>query len=194
MKIIFANQSQDPDKMIDAGYAIYTQTLQDAPHPFPVILLPRERDVFKADETLIAVNDNNDVMGMALLEPIHDIQKDVGRFGQPAVEAVTAHLAEQSPGDLYELGGIVVSSQARGQGLGAAFYKAAARLTDNRVYAVITETNKISQNAAKNAHYSRIANAVFNAPFTVKNDFAVPDPNGAHTVVAHIYIPTLPKP
>ena len=131
---------------------------------------------------------------MALLEPIHDIPKDVGRFGKQAIKTVTEHLSEQPSGHLHELGGIVVSWDTRGQGMGAAFYKAAARLTDNRVYAVITETNTTSQNAAKRAGYSRIANAVFNAPFTIKDDFAVPDPKGEHTVVAHIYIPTPPKP
>lgn len=188
MKIVRAADLPNPEEMIDQGYQVYQEVVATLPKPFPVIILPRLRDAFNKQETLLAIDEQtNKVVGIALVEKLHDLQDSVGRFGQAAIDYVEQNLAGDKGAPVYELGGIAVSPAARQGGLGAAFYKAAAKVSNGRCVAVVTEANVAGQKTAIKADFEQIPGAVFNAPFTVKDGRAVPDAKGEHRVKAIIY-------
>lgn len=188
MKIVRAKDIINPEQQIDKGFEVYNEVMDGFAAPFPIRILPRDRGLFTPEETLLAFDDNmKEILGIALLQKV-DLQKSASRFGAEAEKQLQAHFKTPDNAPVYEVGGIAVSPAARGQGIGAAFYAAAARLTNNRCTAVITEKNIESHKAAAKGGFNRVAGSQYLANFSVKGARPVFDPaNGSHQEVAHIY-------
>jgi hypothetical protein len=57
-EIVRASEYKNAEEMIDQGYKVYEEVLGTLPKPFPVIILPRPRESFNKNETLLGVDDN----------------------------------------------------------------------------------------------------------------------------------------
>lgn len=190
IRIMRASEFHDnADEMTTRGYDIYQDVFNALPKPFPVILLPRSRDSFHAEETLLAIDTTNDnqVIGIALLEKITDIADNTLRFGQAALEFVQNNFTGEPDAPIYELGAIAVCRNTRKKGIGAAFYHNAYELSQGRCIAVVTQDNIAGHKTALKADFIQIPDAVFHAPFTVEDGYAKPHKSGHHRVTAHLY-------
>ena len=189
-KILRAVDAQDPQRMMDLGFDIYCDVLNTIPKPFPVLILPKARDQFKIEETLLAVvqgSDKEEVVGIALLEEVVDIRTSSERFGTNAADILQNHLEAYGDGPVYKIGSIAVSPKTSGLGIGTEFYKTAAIISQSRCIATITQDNLTSQKTALKAGFVEVPGSNYKAKFSVKDGFPCMDPDGQHIIVAKMY-------
>jgi len=181
-----ASEFYDYETVLDKAFNIYSEVVEKLPKPFPVKLLPRIREDFNKHNTVVAVDEYNEIVGVAIIEELKKPQEAIGRFGRDAVKYCKSIYGYRKP--IYELEAIAVKPDERQRGLGHAFYEAARKYTNNRCVAIVTEENMNGQKTAIAGGFSKVPDSLFEAPFSVENGVAKLDVvNGKHIVKANLY-------
>ncbi len=181
-----ASEFDNSEVILDKAFDVYNEVVAALP-TLPVKLLPRLRNSFNQENTLVAFDENNEVVGVALTEKLENPEETIGRFGKKAVK-YCAEVYGYNDEAIYELEAIAVKPTMRKRGLGHAFYEAAKKTTNNRCIAVVTEKNVNGQKTAISGGFNKIPGSLFKAPFTIENGVAKLDiENGTHIVRANLF-------
>jgi len=180
-----ASEFYDYNNVLDKAFDIYKEVVENLP-TLPVKLLPRLRADFNKHNTLVAIDNNNEIVGVALLEKLNNPKEEIGNFGDDALKYCRQVFGYKKP--IYEVEAIAVKPMDRRRGLGQAFYEAARKHSNNRCIAIVTEENINGQKTAISGGFTKIPSSLFNAPFTIENGVARLDvKNGTHIVKANLY-------
>lgn len=186
--ITLAKDCAQPQAACAEAFGLHTRVREGIATPLPVLLLPKTASDFNAENTLVALRDGR-LIGTALLSALPpqgtDLSPVAAKFGELAVQVMGRHLGQRQ----FELGSIAVCPDSRCRGVGAAFYRTARTLTQDRCLAVINLANGPSQHAAATAGYTAAAGDVHVVNFRLEGKTPVPDPRGRHAQTANVFVP-----
>lgn len=182
-----ADEFKNSEAVLDKAFEIYNEVVDSLP-TLPIKLLPRLRDSFNKENTLIALDEEGQVVGVALTEKLENPEEAIGRFGKKALKYCNKVFGTNDE-PIYELEAIAVKPSERRRGLGHAFYEAAKKHTNDRCVAVVTVENNNGNKTAISGGFTKIPGALFNAPFAVEGDAAklTTKDKATHIVKASLY-------
>lgn len=165
--------------MTQAAHDLFYDVYYNLPQK-PVAILPRKREYFIPEQTLIAVDE--DILGVTILEPGSDFNNNVLMFKSNASDVLKKEFPGLDSKDLFMISSMAIKPEARGRGVGTALYEKAKELSKLNCIGILYKNNLPGRYLAEKSGFVEIKEPTFSQRYSFVDNKHVLNDNGDHVL------------
>lgn len=180
-----ASDFEKPEVMTQKAHDLFYDVYYKLPQK-PVAILPRKREYFKPDQTLIAV-DSDEVLGVTILEPGPDFNNNMLMFQSNAGDVLKCEFPDLELENIFMISSMAIRPEARGRGVGTALYKKAKELSKLKCIGVLYKNNLPGRHLAEKSGFTEIFVPTFEHKYSFIDNKHILNDNGEHVLKWNLF-------